>query len=77
MCLSTSPILPPRRKRPFQMADFVLPKRRTFEKEMGVIANLTVKPRVETFSDKSEPVDVVDIKSEPLDVVAIKTEPLD
>ena len=44
---------------------------------MGVIAKSTAKPRFETLSIKSEPVDVVDIKSKPLDIVAIKTEPLD
>ena len=59
------------------MSDFIRPKRQTFEEEMGVIFKSTAKPRVETSSVKSEPVDVVDIKSEPRDVVAFKTEPLD
>ena len=74
---STLTILPPPRKRPFRMTYFIRPKRQTFEKEIGVIANSTAKPRVDTLSVKSEPVDIVDIKSEPLDVVAIKTELLD
>ena len=56
------------------MSDFIRPKQRTFEKEIGVIAKSLSQQRVEMLSVKSEP---VDIKSEPLDVVAIKTEPLD
>ena len=56
------------------MADFIRPKRRTFEEEIGVVAKSIIKPRGETLSVKSEP---VNIKSEPLDVVAIKTDPLD
>ena len=56
------------------MSDFIQPKRRTFEEEIGVVAKPISKPQVETLFVKSEP---VDIKSEPLDVVAIKTEPRD
>ena len=55
------------------MSVFIRPKRRTFE-EIGVVAKLISKSRVETVSVKSEP---VDIKSEPLDVVSIKPEPRD
>ena len=58
------------------MTEFIWPKRRKFDEEMGVFAKSIAKPRVKT-SVKSEQVDVVDIKLESLDLLAIKTEPLD
>lgn len=58
MPLSTEPPPAPQLRKPPYMSDFIRLKRITFKEKIGVVAKLISKPRVETFSVKSEPVDI-------------------
>ena len=58
-------------KRPFQMEDFIKPKRLSFAKEMGVAFKSTGK-KLDVTSIKHKVGKLIKIKSEPIDETTIK-----